>query len=86
MSHGNLVRLLVDVARSGSMRFVEWPAEKKRIDIGSFYSDSTRFRATTGWSPRVPLRDGLTRTIAFYREHMAHYVDDVIAGEREAVP
>ena len=26
------------------VRYVEWPAEKKRIDIGSFYTDSTKFR------------------------------------------
>ena len=42
ISHRELVSLLIDVAGSGSMRFVEWPPEKKRIDIGSFYSDSTQ--------------------------------------------
>jgi UDP-glucose 4-epimerase len=85
ISHRNLVKLLVDAAGSGTVRFVEWPPEKKRIDIGSFYSDSTRFRNTTGWSPRVPLREGLARTIAFYREHMAHYVDDGVIPAQETV-
>ena len=44
MAHRDLVRLLVELAGRGSYRFVEWPADKKAIDIGSFYADSSRFR------------------------------------------
>ena len=60
-----------------SFRFVEWPPEKKVIDIGSFYADSTKFQTATGWTPSVRLREGLERTMAFYR---AHY-DDYVAPE-----
>jgi UDP-glucose 4-epimerase len=74
IAHHDLVKLLIEVAGSGRYRFVEWPAEKKAIDIGSFYADSTRFRDVTGWSPAVRLRDGLARTLAFYREHFSQYV------------
>ena len=55
---------------------MDWPADKKRIDIGSFYSDSTKFRNATGWRPRVGLEEGLRRTLSFYREHMDHYVGE----------
>lgn len=74
ITHRDLVHLLLEVAGGGSVRFIEWPSEKKKIDIGSFYSDSSRFAANTGWSPKVSLRDGLTATLAFYRAHRAHYV------------
>jgi len=76
VSHRDLVSLLLRTAGTGSVRYVEWPADKKRIDIGSFYSDSTRFRDTVGWRPRVGLREGLARTLAFYREHIKHYIDE----------
>jgi UDP-glucose 4-epimerase len=75
VSHRDLVAMLVDVAGSGRVRYVEWPPDKKRIDIGSFYSDSTKFRQTTGWAPRMGLRDGLQQTIAFYRAHKDQYID-----------
>ena len=75
ISHRDLVTLLIDVAGSGSVRFVEWPEEKKAIDIGSFYSDSSKFLAATGWQPTVDLREGLRRAVEFYRAHLVHYVE-----------
>ena len=71
----DLVALLVELAGQGRYRFVEWPTEKKAIDIGSFYADSTLFRTRTGWAPAVPLREGFARTLDYYRAHMVHYVD-----------
>jgi UDP-glucose 4-epimerase len=75
VSHRDLVTLLLETTGTGSARYVEWPLEKKRIDIGSFYSDSTKFRRTVGWAPTIGMREGLRRTVAFYREHIEHYVD-----------
>jgi UDP-glucose 4-epimerase len=77
ISHRDLVHLLIEVAGSGRYRMVEWPAEKKAIDIGSFYADSSKLHGVVGWSPRVPLREGLARTIAYYRAHLSHYLDDL---------
>jgi UDP-glucose 4-epimerase len=75
VSHRGLVALLLDVAGSGSVRFVEWPPDKKLIDIGSFYADSSKFARVTGWRPSVSLREGLARSVAFYREHLSRYID-----------
>jgi UDP-glucose 4-epimerase len=76
VSHRDLVTMLLDVAGGGSVRFVEWPADKKAIDIGSFYADSSKFCRATGWRRTVDLREGLTRTVAYYREHLSRYVDE----------
>jgi UDP-glucose 4-epimerase len=82
ISHRQLTSLLVDIAGSGRVEYVEWPADKKAIDIGSFYTDSSKFIDTTGWTPTIPLRDGLRRTVAFYREHLAEYLDINDRGAR----
>jgi UDP-glucose 4-epimerase len=83
ITHRDLVALLIETAGMGSVRYVDWPPEKKRIDIGSFYSDSTKFQQATGWTPRVSLREGLSRTVSFYREHMRHYVDTAPVAPQE---
>jgi UDP-glucose 4-epimerase len=75
VSHRDLVHLLLEVAGSGRVRFIDWPEEKKAIDIGSFYADSSRLRAATGWQPRVTLREGLARTVAYYRQHLPQYLE-----------
>jgi UDP-glucose 4-epimerase len=74
ISHRDLVALLIETAGSGRFRTVDWPADRKAIDIGDFYSDSSRIREVLGWVPTTALRDGLTETFAFYRGHFEHYV------------
>ena len=75
ISHRDLVQLLIDIAGSGSVRYVDWPKEKKAIDIGSFYSDSTKFSTAVGWTPRVSLDDGLRKSVDYYRAHLPHYLE-----------
>ena len=83
ISHRDLVKMLIEEAGAGSVRYVEWPDDKRRIDIGSFYSDSTKFSTTTGWNPTIALRDGLRKTMAFYRVHFDKYVQETTENDRE---
>ena len=74
IAHRDLVELLISIARSGRYRFVEWPPDRKSIDIGDFYADSASITRTLGWQPLTPLSTGLARTLEFYRAHLQHYV------------
>ena len=38
-------------------------------EIDRQFVDSSKLREMTGWSPQVDLRDGLARTVEWYREH-----------------
>ncbi len=70
-----LAELLVDL-NGGNGRFAvkSYPAERKKIDIGDFYSDDRRIRHDLGWEPRTTLRSALTKTLAFYRKELRHYI------------
>jgi len=70
----DLAELLVRVNGGGTFEVKSFPADRKRIDIGDYYSDDRVIRSTLGWQPQVALEEGLTRTIAYYREHLARYV------------
>ena len=63
-------------AANGGGEYVvrEFPAERKRIDVGDFLIDDSRFRALTGWRPRVGVDEGLRRSLAYYRSRSASYL------------
>ncbi len=69
----DLAELLVALNGGGRFRLVPFPDEQKAIDIGDYYGSFAKLQAALGWQPRVALRDGLARTLAFYREHHAQY-------------
>jgi len=71
----DLAKLLVE-ANAGAGEYIvrPFPADRKRIDIGDYYADYSRIQRVLGWEPRVPLKEGLERTLAFYREHLQEYL------------
>jgi UDP-glucose 4-epimerase len=72
------VKVLLEVcqgfgAGKGGFRLTPFPPEKKRIDIGDYYADYSKIQQALGWRPRISLREGLERTVAYYMEHGQHY-------------
>jgi len=70
----NLARLLIEINGSGHYELLPFPADRKRIDIGDYYGDYRRIRSKLGWRPMVGLRDGMTRSIDYFRQHLEHYI------------
>lgn len=70
-----LAEILVAACPQSTYEFVPFPADRKAIDIGDYYSDFTLAEKEFGWSPKVGLHDGLEKTIQFYRKNRTHYWD-----------
>ena len=68
-----LAELLIEVAGGGSYRVVPFPEERRSIDIGDYVADDRKIRERLGWQPSVGLREGLERSLEYYREHAADY-------------
>jgi len=66
-------KLLVEIS-GGDYVVREYPAERKKIDIGDYYSDDRLIRSELGWQPQTPLAVGLQQTFAYYQEHLQHYL------------
>jgi UDP-glucose 4-epimerase len=64
---------LIRLTGRGTARSVPFPPERQQIDIGNSYSSYGKIEAALGWRPRTPLREGLERTVEFYRRHGARY-------------
>jgi nucleoside-diphosphate-sugar epimerase len=71
---GEIAAALVKANRGGHYETREFPAERKRIDIGDFITDDRRFRELAGWRPRITLAEGLRLSLDYYRRHLAAYL------------
>lgn len=68
-----VAEILRDLVPDTRLVFTDFTPERKAQEPGDFVSDISKIRRLTGWEPRVPLREGLARTVDFYRERRADY-------------
>jgi UDP-glucose 4-epimerase len=80
-----LTEMIVQIANSGSYSSVPFPDDRKAIDVGDFYADYSKITRALGWRPRVPLAEGLERTINFYRHHWHHYWETSTGGNLDTL-
>ena len=69
----DLAELCIQVNNGGTYKIIPFPPDRKPIDIGDYYSDYRLIRGKVGWQPRVNLREGLQRTLEFYRANKERY-------------
>lgn len=68
-----LAEKLIKIVGRGRWEYAPFSRERKAQEPGDFYSDITKIRQMTGWTPRTSLEEGLRRTVEFYRQHGRHY-------------
>ena len=69
-----LADLLTDLHPDVSYILREFPAERKKIDIGDYYSNDARIREELGWQTKTSLRDGLVKTLAYFKPRLNQYL------------
>jgi UDP-glucose 4-epimerase len=47
--------------------------ERAALEPGNFYSDITKIRSLIDWSPTVNLKEGLTKTVEYYKQYKKYY-------------
>lgn len=67
----DMAHAIIDLVGGGRVEHVAWPALASQIETGDFVADISRVRAELGWVPAITLREGLQKTIAHYRAHVA---------------
>lgn len=69
----DLASILVGIAGQGEIKIMDFPAERKKIDIGDYYSDGAKIAKTIGWVPQVNIREALARTLDYFRPCWQEY-------------
>jgi UDP-glucose 4-epimerase len=73
VSLGDLAALLTGLVPGSRSALVPFPDDRRRIDIGDYYADTSLIESELGWRAQVGLTEGLSRTLDYYREHGAGY-------------
>ena len=71
-----LAQMMTSIEADGTYELVDFPADRKAIDIGDYYSDFSMIEEELGWSPKISLKDGLEKTILYYRDNIDDYLRD----------
>ena len=71
-----LARMMTGLVPGSSFQLIPFPEDRKRIDIGDYFADTTLISESLGWTPTIDLTDGLARTVDYYREHGSAYWGD----------
>jgi UDP-glucose 4-epimerase len=70
----DLAALLIKVAGQGSYKVRQFPADRRKIDIGDFYSDCGLIDRELGWRPTTSIEKALGKTVAYYRKELPLYL------------
>jgi UDP-glucose 4-epimerase len=74
ISLNDLAELLIATNAAGEYHRISFPPDRKAIDIGDYYADFSKIRRELGWAPRVPLAEGLRRTLDYFRHSLPQYL------------
>jgi len=66
--------LLLKIHGHGKKVLKEFPVDRKKIDIGDFYSDYRKIQRELGWIPKISLLEGLTETYEYYKNYQQYYL------------
>ncbi|MBZ2170882.1 NAD-dependent epimerase/dehydratase family protein [Nitratidesulfovibrio sp. SRB-5] len=69
-----LADALIAASNCGQYALKDFPEDRKKIDIGDYYSQDARIRKELGWHPVVSLEEGLSRTLAYFAPRLEKYL------------
>ncbi len=74
-SVADIARTTVEAIGSGKVVFVEWPTERKRIEIGDALISNGKIKRILDWRPRTDLKTGLAMTGDYYKPCLERYFE-----------
>ncbi len=73
VSFAQMSEKIVNIVGLSKVVSVEWPEDRKSIEVGDFISDDSHSRELLSWKPSLAINEGLRRTFDFYNKHKSRY-------------
>lgn len=69
----DIVQKMIKIYGNGEYELVPFPPESKKIEIGDYIADYSKFKKTVGWEPKIDIDEGLKRTFEYYKKYEQYY-------------
>ena len=70
---GEMTEELVDILKAQGVSNIDLVNGEKRLgDVARNYSDTTKARTRLRWKPQMSLTEGLTTTVQYFLQDVAH--------------
>ena len=69
----DMVRLVGETIPGTDIQHLPWPQDRYFVETGDFIADISKLQAATGWAPQISLREGIEKTVDYYRQHRKQY-------------
>jgi len=68
-----LAEIICELEPNAKWEFAPFTEERAAQEPGDFYSDISKINSFTSWRPKVELKEGLKKTIEFYKKNKQYY-------------
>jgi len=68
-----IVEKMIKIHGEGKYELVPFPSESKKIEIGDYIADYSKFKKIVGWEPKIDIDEGLKRTFEYYKKYKQYY-------------
>ncbi len=73
-SVAEIAEAIVEVVGSGTVKFIEWPEDRRVIEVGDAVISNARIGQVLGWRPQHDLRTGLAKMKAYFAPRLKFYL------------
>ena len=64
---------IIKVWGSGKIRIIEFPKNRKKIEVGDYIADISKIGKVCGWKPKTDINEGIKKTIDYYMANKKYY-------------
>lgn len=73
-SVADIAKKIISVFGKGSLRFINWPPDRKATEIGDAIISNKKIKECLGWKPEFSLERGLQETKEYFDKHKSFYL------------
>ena len=68
-----MAQLVAEAVPGTEVHQVEWPTDRYFVETGDYIGDISKITNVSPWQPKTSIREGIARTVDFYRQHRQEY-------------